>query len=265
MTASPRLSASRLVALVLLSTFTTLSASAGSLVWEDDFSNGQELDGESVVTSDVTVTLSTDVVSDNDSGSSDLSPFGTNTLFGFANHTEQGGHDGYAFLGFDNLDNDPADYIDFEIVFSSTVSELSFSLLDIDQRTQGGTSDFSDAVVITYNNGTNIITSPSLYTLSSNVAIGDEGFGEFEGVSDATTDDAAAPSSTVGNIAIDFGGVLVTQVNIRYFSTDDAPADPSGQILGVSDLAWMVPEPGTGMLLGAGLLMLSARRRSLRA
>ena len=133
-------------------------------------------------------------------------------------------------------------------------------VLDIDERTQGGASDFSDGLVITYNGGINVIGTPALYSLGPNVIVGDEGFGEFEGL--AHGDGEASPGgSTDGNIAFDFGGVAVTSLSFRYFSTDDAPANPSGQLMGISDLSWIVPEPGTGVLVWAGLLLLGICQR----
>ena len=57
--------------------------------------------------------------------------------------------------------------------------------------------------------------------------------------------------------------MIVTDVTIRYFSTDDARNNPAAQLLGVSDLSWVfaIPEPGTGLLLGLGLVMLGVTRR----
>jgi hypothetical protein len=252
---APRIAVALVASLCLAS-----SAVAGTLVWETEFLDDAAISGASVTTADVQVDISTIVFSDNDSGGSDLSPFGSNTLFFKAEHGTTGNHAGYGFLGFNNLDDDPADYLEVTFLFSLPVEQLAFSLLDLDQRAQGGSSDFSDGVVVTYNGGTNVIVNPAFYTLGPNVIVGDEGFGEFEGLAHGDGD-ASGNSSTDGNIDFSFGSTAISSLTIRYFSTDDAPADPSGQLLGVSDLNWVVPEPATGVLLATGMLFLAMQRR----
>lgn len=251
---------SRIAITLVASLCLASSAVAGSLVWETEFLDEAAISGASVSTADVQVDILTTVFSDGDSGGSDLSPFGSNTLFLKAEHGTTGNHAGYGFLGFNNLDDDPADYLELTLLFSSPIEQLAFSLLDIDQRTQGGASDFSDGVVVTYNGGINVIGNPALYTLGPNVIVGDEGFGEFEGLAHGDGE-ASFNTSTDGNIDFIFGTTAVSSVTIRYFSTDDAPANPSGQLMGISDLSWVVPEPGTATLFATGMLLLAMRRR----
>ena len=249
------------VALTLVASLCFASpAAAGTLLWETEFPDEAVISGASITTADVQVDILTTVFSDNDSGGSDLSPFGSNTLFFKAEHGTTGNHAGYGFLGFNNLHDDPADYLELILTFSLPVEQLAFSLLDIDQRAQGGASDFSDGIVVTYNGGTNVIGNPALYTLGPNVIVGDEGFGEFEGLAHGDGD-ASPNTSTDGNIDFSFGTTAISSVTFRYFSTDDAPANPSGQLAGVSDLSWVAPEPGTGALVGSGMLFLGMRRR----
>ena len=243
-----------------------LPAFAGTLVWENAFADEADISGASVdaaTTGDVQVDITTSVVSDLDDGgpAPDQEPFGTNALYFKAEHGTTGNHSGYGFLGFDNTADDPADYLEIRLGFSTPVGGLSFSLLDVDQRSQLGTRDFIDAVVVTYNDGPNVLGNPALYSLGPNVAVGDEGLGEFEGVAHADGE-ATFNNSTDSNIDIDFGATPVSSVTIRYFTSDDAPADPSGQLMGISDLVWtVVPEPTTAPLILAGLIVLSARRR----
>ena len=236
------------------------TAAAGTLVWESEFLDEADINGASITTVDAQVDILASTFSDNDSGGSDLSPFGGSSLFFSAEHGTTGNHSGYGFLGFNNLHDDPADYLEITLTFSTPVYQLAFSLLDVDQRAQGGASDFSDGLVVTYNGGSNVIGTPSLYTLGPNVIVGDEGYGEFEGL--AHGDGEASPSSsTGGNIDFDFTGIGISSLTLRYFSTDDAPANPSGQLMGISDMTWVVPEPTTAILLLIGLAGLAAAGR----
>jgi hypothetical protein len=239
------------------------TATAGTIVWESEFLDDADINGASITTVDAQVDILTASFSDNDSGGSDLSPFGGNSLFFKAEHGTTGNHSGYGFLGFNNLHDDPVDFLGITLTFSTPVYQLAFSLLDVDQRTQGGASDFSDGLVVTYNGGFNVIGIPSLYALGPNVIVGDEGFGEFEGLAHGDGD-ASPNGSTDGNIDFDFTGIGISSLTLRYFSTDDAPANPSGQLMGISDMTWIAPEPTTALLLATGLAALpaAARRRS---
>jgi hypothetical protein len=251
----------RIAAILLAFPCLASSAAATTLVWESEFADDADISGAVVSTADAQVNILTTVVSDNDSGGNDLSPFGSNTLFFKADHGTQGTHAGFAFMGFDNLHDDPADYLEMTLLFSLPVKQLTFSLMDIDQRAQGGSSDFSDGLVVTYNGGVNVIGTPALYTLGPNVIVGDEGFGEFEGLAHGDGE-ATFSNSTDSNMDFDFGAISVSSITLRYFSTDDAPANPSGQLMGISDLSWTpTPEPGTGALLGIGLFALALLRR----
>ena len=46
--------------------------------------------------------------------------------------------------------------------------------------------------------------------------------------------------SEAGNINISFGSTEVSQLEIEYFSTDDAVSNPSSQKIGISDLNFQV-------------------------
>jgi hypothetical protein len=117
----------------------------------------------------------------------------------------------------------------------------------------------------TSNGGSNIRDDPSLYSLPSvatpTIALDNEpGYEGFEGWTGRTATD----TETTGNLDVDFGAIGVNEFTIRFFSTDDAQADPAGQRIGLSDLVWLVPEPSTGTSLGLGLVLLSYRCRRNR-
>lgn len=244
------------------------SALAGSLIWENEFTDEQSIAGASITSQDVQVDISTSVVSDNDSGGSDISTFGSEANFFSFEAGTQGAHAGYGFLGFNNIGNDPADYLEITFTFASAIQDVTFSLLDIDQRAQGGASDFDDGVIVTYNGtvdtgGINIASFPALYTLHPNNALADEPWTGFEGEPAAGTNDGTLSTSPDANIDFDLASTAVTSLTIRYFSTDDAPANPSGQLLGISDMSWsFVPEPGTAWLVALALLATAAGRRT---
>ena len=147
----------------------------------------------------------------------------------------------------------------FTISFDIAVSGLQFAVLDVDS---GGSVQWDDGVEVTYNGGLNVRSTPSLYTLpggTPTVAEDNEaGYEGFEGWNGRS----AGSTETTGNVVFDFGATPVTEVTVRYFSTDDATANPSGQIIGLSDLTFLpTPEPDTGVLLAFGLVLLAASRR----
>ncbi len=145
--------------------------------------------------------------------------------------SEQGGHIGYATIGFDNSNNDPRDVIEVVLTFTPSVTGLNFKILDIDAQS------WDDGVEVFYNDNTNIKSNPSLYTKGSKVLYDNETYMDgFESVPPSVH-----ASSTDGNLNIDFGSENVIAVRIRYFSTDDANANPGGQLIGISDIGFDFP------------------------
>lgn len=256
--------------LTILFVLVPISALAGSLIWENEFVDEQSISGASITSQDVQVDISTTVVTDNDTAA-DLVPFGSEANFFSFEAGTQGAHTGYGFVGFNNVGDDPADYLEITFSFASLVTDLMFSLVDIDQRAQGGASDFDDGIIVTYNGtvdggGVNIVSFPAFYTLHPNNAVADEPFTGFEGEPAAGTNDGTPSSSADANIDFDFGSTVIDSVTIRYFSTDDAPANPSGQLLGITDMSWTpVPEPGTGWLVTLGLMAMATGRHTRRS
>lgn len=140
-----------------------------------------------------------------------------------------GNHTGYARLAFDNNDDNNADRMVATITFSQPVSNLQFSLLDVDD------GNFRDAVEILYNGTNNARTDGFVTSFGAGVALDDETYMTgYEGIASST------PTDTTGNINLNFGTTAVTSVTVRFFSSDDAPANPVAQFIGISDLTFNV-------------------------
>jgi hypothetical protein len=249
------------IALALLAALVPPSAGAVSINWEDEFADEAVIaNGTQVTASDgVVVTFTTTVFSDSDGGTFDLTPQAGNADFVTAESSPLGNHSGLVQLAFDNQNDDPADYVHVRLTFSNPVYGLAFTGLDVDSSS--GTT-WDDGLLFTFNGGTNIVSDPSLYSLPAvplpTIELDNEpGYVGFEGVNNRTATD----TETTGNLAVDFGATGVTDITLRYFSTDDAQANPASQRIGVSDLFWIVPEPSSGASLALGLVLLAATRR----
>ncbi|EDL49986.1 Proprotein convertase, P [Erythrobacter sp. SD-21] len=138
-------------------------------------------------------------------------------------------------MGFDNSSYDPRDKITITISLSRAVSNLSFSLGDIDA------GSFTDAVEVYYDNDStgsfaNAASTTSFWTTGSSVArTNDATVNGWRGTAGSAT------SSTDGNINLDFGTQSVQRIRIVYFSYTGS-GNPSSQFAGVSDLIYS----GTG-------------------
>jgi uncharacterized repeat protein (TIGR01451 family) len=145
----------------------------------------------------------------------------------------QGGFTGYAQLGFDNERQDADDRITLDIGFSEPVSDVAFTLTDIDQ---GSWDDFVEVYYTTGAGYVNAKTGSFVASIGACAAADDEAFGDgWEGTC------SAASGGTDGNIAFNFGALQLTGVRIVYFSGNDAGGggfNPGGQQLGVSNVAF---------------------------
>ncbi len=239
-----------------------LSLSAGmgraDLVWENFFTDEQSIGDGTVLNtgSGINVTINRVVFSDSDGGTFDLGLYDNSDYFTFESG-QQGGHFGFLEATFDNQNNDPADYLELTLLFSVAISNLNFSLLDVDS------GSWDDAVEVFYNGSLNARDNASFYTLGSTNILDNETYMHgFEGNGSGANFD-----ETIGNIDFHFGATQITSVRIKYFSTDDADLDPGGQRLGVSDLSFTkaVPEPSAVAMMGvfasAGLIVVRSRKR----
>ncbi len=197
------------------------------LVWEDQglLDEAAVPTGSSFNLSDgSTVTVDWNIQTDGGS----FVPKGGDDFVSYESGT-RGEHEGYLNLGFNNNDNNPDDRIRLSLRFNQPVVGLKFDVLDVDNG-----SSFNDGVEI-FTDGVNIRDIPDAFTLGgSSVQLDDESYMTgFEGISSA-----ANKSSTSANIQVDLGSRKVSEVEIFYFSTDDAISDPSKQSIGISDLHW---------------------------
>ena len=247
---------------VLLATLLVPPTAEADLVWDDHFTDEQEItNGFVLTTSDNVITTTVGITEDN---AGDFSPFSSANIFSYEGNDQQGNQTQYAEMSFLQASDDPNDFLTFRLDFSSPVTDLSFSMLDIDQGPPSGLGllgppTFVDLVEV-FVNDINVTTDPTWYTVGSSNQLDDEAAADgFEG------SDEADPDTTDGNVSFDFGVLDVNSLEITYRSSDDATGNPSGQTAGVSNLSFntvSVPEPSMFpvMLLSAGLF--ARRRRS---
>jgi len=247
-----------LIALLLVSGSSLIAASPSraSLVWEQHYSDEDALaDGSSINTGGTTVTFDRTVFSDNTFFTFDLDPYINSDYFTFE-AGELGAHTGYLELSMDNQNDDPDDYLELALNFADSVTNLQFSLLDIDS------GSWDDGVEVFYNGSNSVRDNPAIAAvLGSAVAEDNETYmNGWEGIGTGADND-----ETTGNIDFDFGSLHVDSLTIRYFSTDDADSNPDGQRAGISDLSFTAatPEPSQiacVMIFACGLLCVSLRR-----
>jgi len=221
-----------------------LSPAQADIVWEDNYSDEDVIvDGSSFTTSTgANVTLTRTVFSDNDGGTFDLALYNGNSDYLTFESGQTGAHSGYVEFAMNNQNDDPADYIELTLTFDRAITNLEFSLLDIDS------GSWDDAVEVFYNGANNARDNGSItVTDGSANGIDNESYmNGWEGYGSNASD-----SQTIGNIDFDFGNLYITSLRIRYFSTDDASSNPGGQKGGLSDLTFVnaVPEAPSVVLM----------------
>jgi uncharacterized repeat protein (TIGR01451 family) len=145
----------------------------------------------------------------------------------------QGGFTGYAQVGFDNSAQDPDDKVTLNIAFSEPVTNLAFTLTDVDQ------SSWDDFIEIFYDAGAGFINAKTgafdSFNASPTVARDDETFGDgWEGTA------SNANSAVNGNLIMNFGALQITAIRIVYFSGNDGSnTNPGAQQLGLSDITFV--------------------------
>ena len=200
------------------------AASADQVVWENQsLANGANLTNATVLTDSVgRVTVN----------------FGRATTGLTATTTfdagQTGNHTGFGRLAFDAPNNNNANRLTVTLTFTAPVTNLQFSLLDVDR---GAGNSFVDAVEVFYNGTTLNARTGGFGTVGgANVAVDDETYMTgWEGQG------AAAVTDTSANINFNFGATAISSVTIVFFSSDDAQANPVAQFIGISDLAFVIP------------------------
>lgn len=224
---------------VLAGTLLPAHAAHADLIWRDHYRNNQAVSNGDVLTDSngLGITVGTTVYSDSDGGTFDLTPYPGSDYFMYRNQ-KLGDVRRHLEFGFDNQNDDPADYIELALTFDSAVTNVNFTLLDIDS------GSWDDGVEVFYNGNNNardnsgISVTTGAYNGIDNESYmhGWEGYGL-----------SADNNETFGNIEFDFGSIQLTSLRIRFFSTDDASSNPGGQLAGLSDVTYTeaVPEPSS--------------------
>jgi hypothetical protein len=251
--------------LVILAGLSLGEDARGDLVWQSfGFSNGQAIvDGTTLTASNgVGVTIGRTEFSDNDSGGSDITP-GGNADFVTYQPRRLGGRSRNLELSLHNISNDPADHVDLSLLFDQAITNLQFSLLDVD-----GGAGWDDGVEVYYNGGLNVRDNPAILAINGSYNMPDDKpyMHGWEGIGQN-----AGNGRDVANIDFDFGALAITSLTIRFFSTDDAPSNPSAQEIGLSDLTFAaastVPEPSALACMGIFTALVAGgrlRRRKVR-
>lgn len=184
------------------------------------------------------VTINTATVRDGDANDAGFTPFYSSGMLSY--YTGQiGAQTGVLFYSTDHTVFDAGDYFESTYTLASAVTNLRFTVSNVDRFLTN--PYFHDGVVIEYDTGTgvwlNLRSLTTAYTLGSAVGTTTlNGQLGFQG-----TAYAGSLTSTTGNIAVNFGGVTVKRVRIRYLFGQGSPAsNPSGdyQYIGLSDFTW---------------------------
>ncbi|RKM87756.1 DUF11 domain-containing protein, partial [Aquimarina sp. BL5] len=184
------------------------------LIWENEFMNGQAVDGLSRTVDGIMLSF-TELDPDGIGDANNLISLNTGT---------NGGHTGYLLFSIDPPSQPVAD-TEIIIGFSEQVFNLGFLVTDIDYS-QG--SFWQDQMTIQGS----LSGSPVSYQFTRTGGIVETGSDTFYGVGNAV------PSDATGNINVAFDGPIDQLVLSYNYGPDATAADPSAQIAGVSDIFW---------------------------
>lgn len=220
---------------VMLCTLCMVSpALAGSIVWENLglTSNTSYTSGSTASDGGVTMTTTWSTVTDGGTFTSgDFADFVT------YNQGTTGNHSGLLLMSFYNSAKDQDDKITVEFNFDNAVTNLAFTLLDIDDHSLYDTDDFIEVYYHTGdNNWINLAFQTSYWTAGSEIARDNETFGDgWESDNNSRLTD----TETTGNLAIDFNTASVQAIRIVYYVGNDQLSGPDvTSYVAISDLTY---------------------------
>lgn len=209
-------------------------AFAGSIVWENLglTSNTSYTSGSTASDGGVTMTTTWSTVTDGGTFTSgDFADFVT------YNQGTTGNHSGLLLMSFYNSAKDQDDKITVEFNFDNAVTNLAFTLLDIDDHSLDDTDDFIEVYYHTGdNNWINLAFQTSYWTAGSEIARDNETFGDgWESDNNSRLTD----TETTGNLAIDFNTASVQAIRIVYYVGNDQLSGPDvTSYVAISDLTY---------------------------
>ncbi len=166
----------------------------------------------------------------------------------------QGGFTGYAQIGFDNGAQDPDDKVTLNVAISEPVTNLQFTLTDVDQ------SSWDEFIEIFYDAGSGLVNAKTgtfdSFNAAPTVARDNETFGDgWEGTGANTN------TNTNGNLIMNFGTLQIVAIRIVYFSGNDSGGNPGAQQLGLSDITFTKIMPLLSLLKSVSMVGTSGNAR----
>ncbi|WP_299189428.1 S-layer family protein, partial [uncultured Aquimarina sp.] len=184
------------------------------LVWENEFTNGQEVNGLSRTIDGITL----------DFTEADPNNIGNNFNLTSQNALTNGGHTGYLLFNIDPATNPNPD-TSITVDFDQEVFNLGFLVTDIDYSQ--GTAWQDQMTIQGFLDG-----NPVTFTNTITGGIVDAGGDTYYGTGTAIESDAT------GNINVAFDGPIDQLVLSYNYGPDATATDPGGQIAGISDIFW---------------------------
>src|SRR6266513_1666953 len=143
--------------------------------------------------------------------------------------------------------------LDFSALYAAGVSNVSFTIFDIDAANSGGShyQDVINSIYGTSTTGTQI--APTITGVGANVSLTGTGLNQILTGQTSTADLGAG--SGAANATISFNTTNISSITFTYGSSG-LFADPTYQHIGIYDIDYsVVPEPGA---LGACIAIVSA-------
>jgi len=154
--------------------------------------------------------------------------------------------------------------LDFSALYAAGVSNVSFTLFDIDANNISGSTyqDVINGIHATSTTGTPI--APTITNVGSSVSLSGTGLSQVLTGQTSTTDLGAG--SDAANATISFNTSNIASITFTYGSSS-LFADPTYQHIGIYNIDYeVIPEPGTlGVCVAAVCLALGTSRRRAKS